>query len=92
MKIVFSFFSPAQYDELMESDAMILFSVFDHDVLSRNDFGGEAFFPVRDTPGIQKTKQGSFHGLKPMELPLMFQEKPGKITVGQGKKTREIKY
>ena len=79
MKIVFSFFSPAQYDELMESDAMILFSVFDHDVLSRNDFGGEAFFPVRDTPGIQKTKQGSFHGLKPMELPLMFQENAGKI-------------
>ena len=58
---------------------MILFSVFDHDVLSRNDFGGEAFFPVRDTPGIQKTKQGSFHGLKPMELPLMFQENAGKI-------------
>ena len=72
------FYSPAEYDQLIDEDAMILFSVYDHDVITYNDFGGEALFPVRDAPGIQKGKPGNFHGLKPVELPLMFQEKTGK--------------
>ena len=43
---------------------MVLFSLYDYDVLTCNDFGGEAFFPLRDVPGTQRGKVGNFHGLK----------------------------
>ena len=72
-------FSPAYYEQLMEEDAMVLFTLYDHDVLTCNDFGGEAFFPLRDIPGTQRGKVGNFHGLKQVELALMFQETAGKI-------------
>ena len=75
-------FSPAYYEQLMEEESMLLFSVYDHDVLLSNDFGGEAFFPLKDVPGIinpkGKTSVGNFHGLKQVELALMFQENTGK--------------
>lgn len=63
----------------MDDDAMLLFSVYDHDVLSYNDFGGEAFLSLKEVPGIQKGKPsvGNFHGLKQVELALMFQENIG---------------
>ena len=52
------------------------------DVLLSNDFGGEAFFPLKDVPGIinpkGKTSVGNFHGLKQVELVLIFQENTGK--------------
>ena len=70
------FSSPAYYEQLMEDDAMVLFSLYDYDVLTCNDFGGEAFFPLRDVPGTQRGKVGNFHGLKQVELALMFQENP----------------
>ena len=61
---------------------MLLFSVYDHDVITCNDFGGEAFFPLKDVPGVPKGKPtlGNFHGLKQVELALMFQENAGKNT------------
>ena len=31
---------------------MIQFSVFDKDILTADDFGGEAFFPLSAVPGI----------------------------------------
>ena len=34
---------------------MILFSIFDHDVITSNDFGGEAFFALKNVPGVQVT-------------------------------------
>ena len=71
---------------------MILFSVYDHDVLTYNDFGGEALFPVRDAAGIQKGKAGNFHGLKPVELPLMFQENNGKCTFNSVKILEFLSY
>ena len=81
-QFVFFFFSPAYYEQLMEEESMLLFSVYDHDVLLSNDFGGEAFFPLKDVPGIinpkGKTSVGNFHGLKQVELALMFQENTGK--------------
>ena len=80
--VVFYFFSPAYYEQLMEEESMLLFSVYDHDVLLSNDFGGEAFFPLKDVPGIinpkGKTSVGNFHGLKQLELVLMFQENTAK--------------
>ena len=76
-----SIFSPAYYEQLMEDDAMVLFSLYDYDVLTCNDFGGEAFFPLRDVPGTQRGKVGNFHGLKQVELALMFQETAGKSLI-----------
>jgi hypothetical protein len=32
---------------------MFLFSIFDHDVITSNDFGGEAFFALKNVPGVQ---------------------------------------
>ena len=65
----------------MEEDSMLLFSVYDHDVILCNDFGGEAFFPLKDVPGVVNPKGkpsvGNFHGLKQVELALMFQENTG---------------
>jgi BAI1-associated protein 3 len=63
----------------MDEDAILLFSVYDHDVITYNDFGGEAFLSLKDVPGIQggKQKVGNFHGLKQVELALMFQENLG---------------
>ena len=64
---------------------MLIFSVYDHDVLLSNDFGGEAFFPLKDVPGIVnpkgKSSVGNFHGLKQVELALMFQENTGNFKV-----------
>ena len=75
------FFSPVYYEQLMEEDSMLLFSVYDHDVILCNDFGGEAFFPLKDVPGVVNPKGkpsvGNFHGLKQVELALMFQENSG---------------
>ena len=71
---------------------MLLFSVYDHDVLLSNDFGGEAFFPLKDVPGIINPKGkgsvGNFHGLKQVELALMLQENEGNFNIrGNSKNT-----
>lgn len=74
------FFSPAYGEQLLDEDAMLLFSLYDHDVITCNDFGGEAFFPLKDVPGVTprgRPTVGNFHGLKQMELALMFQENTG---------------
>ncbi len=63
---------------------MLLFSLYDHDVLTCNDFGGEAFFPLKDVPGVVprgRSNLGNFHGLKQVELALMFQENTGKLII-----------
>ena len=76
---VFQIFSPAFSDQCRSDDAMILFSIFDHDVLTANDFGGEAFFALKNVPGVQcgNSSVGNFRGLKQVDLPLMFQENKG---------------
>lgn len=55
--------------------AMIAFTVMDHDVLTANDFAGEAFLALGSIPGAADTGPGvdNFHGLKPVELVLMQQ-------------------
>lgn len=52
---------------------MIAFTLMDHDVLTANDFGGEAFLPLANIPGVTGScaTVGNFHGLKQIELPLM---------------------
>ena len=52
---------------------MILFTVMDHDVLTANDFAGEALLPLSLIPGSGSASTiDNFHGLKPFELPLSF--------------------
>ncbi|KRT81657.1 C2 domain containing protein, partial [Oryctes borbonicus] len=54
--------------------AMIAFTVMDHDVLTANDFAGEAFLALGSIPGVADTVGvDNFHGLKPVELVLMQQ-------------------
>ncbi|XP_064213370.1 BAI1-associated protein 3 isoform X2 [Tribolium castaneum] len=54
--------------------AMIAFTVMDHDVLTANDFAGEAFLALGSIPGVADTTGvDNFHGLKPVELILMQQ-------------------
>ncbi|XP_065160507.1 BAI1-associated protein 3 isoform X2 [Atheta coriaria] len=55
--------------------AMIAFTVMDHDVLTANDFAGEAFLSLGTIPGVADNSLGvdNFHGLKPVDLILMQQ-------------------
>lgn len=59
---------------------MIAFTVMDHDVLTANDFAGEAFLSLGSIPGVADTGSGvdNFHGLKPVELVLMQQHQRSK--------------
>ena len=55
--------------------AMILFTVMDHDVLTANDFAGEAFLCLGSIPGVNSVcNADNFHGLKHVDLPLMHQK------------------
>ncbi len=61
---------------------MLRFSVFDHDVLSFNDFAGEAYLALASVPGLQDASSSvdNFHGLKQITLPLSFEEHKGQST------------
>ncbi|KAJ8895018.1 hypothetical protein PR048_000327 [Dryococelus australis] len=56
--------------------AMILFTVMDHDVLTSNDFAGEAFLALGNIPGVADNNSSidNFHGLKAIDLILMHQK------------------
>lgn len=55
---------------------MIAFTVMDHDVLTANDFAGEAFLGLNNIPGVadSTTSVDNFHGLRQIDLPLMHQK------------------
>ncbi|CAG9770591.1 unnamed protein product [Ceutorhynchus assimilis] len=54
--------------------AMVAFTVMDHDVLTANDFAGEAFLALGAISGVaENSSADNFHGLKPMDLVLMQQ-------------------
>ncbi|XP_025268949.1 BAI1-associated protein 3 isoform X1 [Camponotus floridanus] len=63
-------------EQCRDLNAMILFTVMDHDVLTANDFAGEAFLGLSTIPGVADTNTNieNFHGLKHQELPLMHQK------------------
>lgn len=60
---------------------MIAFTVMDHDVLTANDFAGEAFLALGNIPGVAdySTSIENFHGLKQVDLPLMQQNDKSKL-------------
>ena len=55
----------------------------DYDVITANDFGGEAFLPLQSVSGVElgSSSVDNFHGLKPHYLPLMFQKQKSMFTV-----------
>lgn len=61
---------------------MIGFTVMDHDVLTANDFAGEAFLALGCIPGVADCSVNieNFHGLKQIDLPLMQQNDKSKYT------------
>lgn len=63
-------------EQCRNPNAMVLFTVMDHDVLTANDFAGEAFLGLSTIPGVADTNTNidNFHGLKHQELPLMHQK------------------
>lgn len=62
-------------EQCLVDGAMIAFTVMDHDVLTANDFAGEAFLALGNIPGVAdySTSIENFHGLKQVDLPLMQQ-------------------
>ena len=56
-----------------------MFTLMDHDVITCNDFGGEAFLSLNAIPGVATSGVDTLHGLKPIELGLMFRADPGII-------------
>lgn len=70
--------SPATLESCRAEGAMVLFTLMDHDVITCNDFGGEAFLSLNTIPGVASAATlHSLHGLKPIELPLMFRKESG---------------
>ncbi|XP_049958589.1 BAI1-associated protein 3 [Schistocerca serialis cubense] len=63
-------------EQCRHEGAMILFTVMDHDVLTSNDFAGEAFLALGNIPGVadNNTSIDNFHGLKQVDLNLMHQK------------------
>ncbi|XP_054012267.1 BAI1-associated protein 3 isoform X1 [Hylaeus anthracinus] len=63
-------------EQCRSPDSMVVFTVMDHDVLTANDFAGEAFLGLSTIPGVADTNAtiDNFHGLKHAELPLMQQK------------------
>ncbi|XP_012239526.1 BAI1-associated protein 3 isoform X1 [Bombus vosnesenskii] len=63
-------------EQCRSPNAMVLFTVMDHDVLTANDFAGEAFLGLSTIPGVTDSNASidNFHGLKHTELPLMHQK------------------
>ncbi|KAL1518076.1 hypothetical protein ABEB36_001756 [Hypothenemus hampei] len=61
-------------EQCRASGAMIAFTVMDHDVLTANDFAGEAFLALGTISGVaENSSADNFHGLKPVDLVLMQQ-------------------
>lgn len=67
--------SPVTLEQCRQETAMLLFTVMDYDVLTANDFAGEALLSLNIIPGVATAPQGldTFHGLKQIDLVLMHQ-------------------
>jgi BAI1-associated protein 3 len=65
-------FGTITVEQCTQESAMIGFTVMDHDVITANDFAGEAFLSLNNIPGVSESID-NFHGLKPIDLVLMQQ-------------------
>ena len=73
--------SSCRRDQCKDPEAVICFTVMDYDVITANDFGGEAFICLNSVSGVEhgSSSVDNFHGLKPIQLTLMFQKQKGRI-------------
>lgn len=68
-------YSSVSLDQCRTDGAMLAFTVMDHDVLTSNDFAGEAYLSLGSIPGVNSAcNADNFHGLKQLELALMHQK------------------
>lgn len=68
-------FGTITLEQCTQECAMIGFTVMDHDVITANDFAGEAFLSLNNIPGVSECGSiENFHGLKPIDLVLMQQK------------------
>ena len=74
--VSYFYFSSVTLEQCRSEGAMILFTVMDHDVLTSNDFAGEAFLSLNTIPGVADNSASidNFHGLKTQDLNLMHQK------------------
>ena len=72
-------FGSCRREQCRDPEAVICFTVMDYDVITANDFGGEAFISLNTVSGVEhgSSSVDNFHGLKPLQLALMFQKQKG---------------
>ena len=67
-------------EQCRQETAMLLSTVMDYDVLTANDFAGEALLSLNTVPGVAAGGLDTFHGLKQIDLVLMHQPNKRKLT------------
>ena len=66
-----AFFSQVLPSQCRHRGAMLVFTVMDHDLVFQNDFGGEAFLPLADVPGVNGEEVSGFDALHVISLALI---------------------
>jgi len=64
-------------DQCRHESAMILFTVMDHDVITSNDFAGEAFLSLNSIPGVLAPLPHDINAIDRVDLILMHQQNKG---------------
>ncbi|XP_025193246.1 BAI1-associated protein 3 isoform X2 [Melanaphis sacchari] len=64
-------------DQCRYESAMILFTVMDHDVITSNDFAGEAFMSLNSIPGVLAPLPHDINAIDKVDLILMHQQNKG---------------
>lgn len=77
-KFIFSH-SAVSMDQCRHESAMILFTVMDHDVITSNDFAGEAFLSLNSIPGVLTPFPHDINAIDRVDLILMHQQNKGII-------------
>lgn len=68
-------------EQCRHESAMILFTVMDHDVITSNDFAGEAFLSLNSIPGVLAPLPHDLNAIDRMDLILMHQHNKGNDVV-----------
>ncbi|XP_050539077.1 BAI1-associated protein 3 isoform X2 [Daktulosphaira vitifoliae] len=64
-------------DQCRHESSMILFTVMDHDVITANDFAGEAFLSLNSIPGVRAPLPHDINIIDKVDLILMHQHNKG---------------
>lgn len=68
-------------DQCRHESAMILFTVMDHDVITSNDFAGEAFLSLNSIPGVLAPLPHDINSIDRVDLILMHQQNKGEQSI-----------